>query len=81
MDIQRIEFSTYGRKVLEKCSLPRLNIDISKIYYIHDGWIDIKVEDKAYRLEKGHLYLIPNSLAPFVVFKFVGEGKGSFLPH
>ena len=63
MNIQKIDFSIYGRRILERKFIPVFDINVSKIYYIHDGWIDVKIEDQSYRLEKGHLYLIPNVLA------------------
>ena len=66
MDIQKVSFGGYigfyGRLRLENRDFPVLHVGVNKIYYIHDGWIDVTLENGVQRLEKGHFYLIPNSL-------------------
>ncbi len=66
MDIQKVSFDYfgwYGRPAInEDFQFPVLRVGINKLYYIHDGYIDMTTENEVKRLEKGHLYLIPNSL-------------------
>lgn len=79
MNVQKLSFGTYGiygsgtygRKVLEKRLLPKQSPGINRIYYIHDGWIDMRLADKTVRLKKGHLYLIPNALNNTMYIKYV----------
>ena len=66
MDIQKVSFDYfgwYGRISVEDIHFPELRPALNRLYYIHDGFIDVMMENEVKRLEKGHLYLIPNSLS------------------
>lgn len=66
MDIQKVSFEHfgfYGRVAVYDLHMPKLRADMNKLYYIHDGSIDVTLENNEVKhLKKGHLYLIPNSV-------------------
>lgn len=75
MDIQKVSFAYngyYGRVAVEEHQiLPKLSVGMNRLYYIHDGWIDVALEKGTQRLEKGHLYLVPNTMKNTLTTSYV----------
>ena len=74
MDIQKVSFDYlgyYGRLTLYDYHFPKLAIGTNRLYYIHDGSIDITLGNEEKHLVKGHLYLIPNSLPNAMYTRYV----------
>ena len=65
MEIQKVSFANigyYGRVAVENRVFSGNNIGINRLYYIHEGEIEIRVDKQTQILKKGHVYVIPNTL-------------------
>lgn len=74
MDIQKVSFDYlgyYGRLTVYDYHFPKLAIGTNRLYYIHDGSIDITLGNEEKHLVKGHLYLIPNCLPNAMYTRYV----------
>lgn len=62
MKLTDISFATFGRTISKNRLFPERAQGINKLYYINEGSIRLETADGVYKLEEGHLYLIPQSL-------------------
>lgn len=78
MLMKSMSFSTYGRLTVRNREFPTRTTGINKLWYINEGEALCKIGTKEIRLQKGHLYLIPQNLNVTLSTDFVDHSYFDF---